>query len=744
MMTSLFIQVFHLKTIITVLYLSQPPCTYGDVYPFQNVSLSFDERTRDLINRLTLDEIVLQMAKGGGGEYGGPSPAIPRLGIKKFQWDTECLRGDGYAGNATSFPQAIGLAAAFSTDIIYTIAEVTAIEVRAKHNDYVSRGNFSDHTGLGCFSPVINIMRHPLWGRNQETYGEDPYLSGMLAKYFIEGLQGDHDRYIRASTTCKHFDAYGGPENLPVSRQIFNAKVSERDLRTTFLPQFKQCVDGGAYGFMCSYNSVNGVPGCANSHLLTDVLRNDWGFKGYVISDAGAVEFSIIWHFYFKSILDAAAGCVKAGLNLELGPTGFKHQIFESIGKAVQAGLLTEELVRERVQPILYTRMKLGEFDPVEMNPYNFLNTSVIQSKRHQEVSVLAAVMSFVLLKHNGLLPLKQKLKNIAIVGPMSNNPTQLLGDYSADVDLNFLVTPLKGLSPLADHTNHADGCKDTECKEYDKNSVLSAIKSVDVTIICLGTGQVIETENVDRRDIYLPGKQQQLLQDVIQYSSGPVILLVFTGGPIDISIADKSSKVAAIFQCFFPAQATGTALYKVLTLESAKANPAARLPYTWYSNMSQVPDMTDYTMTEKTYRYFTGKPLYPFGYGLSYSSFVYSNLVIDPSTIEAGQNVTASFTIVNNGKYDGDEVCQVYISWLNATVETPRYQLVGFKRVPLILNEPIHIVLPIKSDQMAVWIDNKGFVVEPGVIKVYVGGQSPQQQTRITSNQLVSQFTIK
>ncbi|ESO93305.1 hypothetical protein LOTGIDRAFT_216125 [Lottia gigantea] len=714
------------------------------IYPFQNVSLSFEERTDDLVQRLTLDEIVVLMTKGGGGKYGGPQPAIPRLGIKKFQWDSECLRGDGYAGNATSFPQAIGLAASFSTGIIQRVADATSIEVRGKHNDFVKHGNWSDHTGLGCFSPVINIMRHPLWGRNQETYGEDPYLSGILARSFIKGLTGNHPRYIRTSSTCKHFDAYGGPENKPVSRQTFDAKVSERDLRTTFLPQFQHCVDGGAYGLMCSYNSVNGVPNCANSHFMTDILRKDWGFNGYIISDAGALEFMLFFHKgYFNTTLQAAVGSVKAGLNLELGPGGYKQHVFDQISEGLKKGLLSEQLVRERVRPLMYTRMKLGDFDPIQMNPYNYLNTSVIQSQKHQDISILAAVQSFVLLKNDGLLPLTEMIGTLAVVGPMSNNPTQLLGDYSANVDERFISTPLKGLSTLGKEVNHADGCNMTSCLQYDKTEIITAVKSADLTIVCLGTGQALETENVDRTNLSLPGKQQDLLKDVIKHTKGRILVLIFSGGPLDINQAVESNKVSAIFQCFFPAQSTGIALYRSIKLVSPVDNPGARLPYTWYHDMSQVPNMTDYTMTEKTYRYFTGKPLFPFGYGLSYSSFKYSNLEIDPPSITSGSNVTVSFIVVNTGQYDGDEVCQMYISWLNSTVITPHYQLVGFKRVHLTHDQPVKVVLYISSQQMAVWIDNKGFIVQPGIIKVYVGGQSPGHQTSITSNELVGQFTI-
>ncbi|MEE6484296.1 hypothetical protein FKM82_013830 [Ascaphus truei] len=280
----------------------------GQEYPFMDPSLPWDDRVKDLIGRLTLKEMMLQMARGGVMQN-GPAPPITRLGVKPYSWNTECLRGDALApGWATSFPQALGLAASFSPELVSQVANATATEVRAKHNYFVSIGNYDDHTGLSCFSPVINIMRHPLWGRNQETYGEDPYLSGVLAAAFVRGLQGDHPRYVKASAGCKHFAAHGGPENIPVSRFSFDAKVEERDLRMTFLPQFHACVRAGSYSVMCSYNRVNGVPACANKMLLSDVLRTEWGFRGYVVSDEGAVEFIIWQHKYTSSFLETAVG----------------------------------------------------------------------------------------------------------------------------------------------------------------------------------------------------------------------------------------------------------------------------------------------------------------------------------------------------------------------------------------------------------------------------------------------------
>lgn len=283
-------------------------CSQGEDFPFRDPTLPWEERLDDLMARLTLKEMVLQMARGGA-KNNGPAPPIDRLGIGPYNWNTECLRGDVEAyGWATSYPQALGLAASFSPELIYQVANATATEVRAKHNIFASLGDYRDHTGLSCFSPVLNIMRHPLWGRNQETYGEDPFLTSELAVAFVMGLQGNHPRYIKASAGCKHFDVHGGPENIPTSRLNFDAKVEERDWRMTFLPQFEACARAGTFSFMCSYNRINGVPACANKKLLTDILRGEWGFQGYVVSDEGAVELIMVGHHFTHNFLDTAIG----------------------------------------------------------------------------------------------------------------------------------------------------------------------------------------------------------------------------------------------------------------------------------------------------------------------------------------------------------------------------------------------------------------------------------------------------
>ncbi|XP_064596521.1 uncharacterized protein LOC135463130 [Liolophura sinensis] len=710
-------------------------------FPFRNISLSWDERVNDLVGRLTLDEIVPQMAKTR------PAPAIDRLGIKAHDWDTECLRGDVDAGDATSFPQALGLAATFSPSIIFRVAEATSVEVRAKYNNYTKYDVHGYHKGISCFSPVINIMRHPLWGRNQETYGEDPFMNGLYAQHFVAGLQGDHPRYVRANAGCKHFDVHGGPESYPVTRFSFDAKVSTRDWRLTFLPAFRMCVEAGTYSLMCSYNRINGVPACANKKLLTDVLRGEWGFTGYVISDEGAIENIVNAHHYLNTSVQTVAACVNAGCSLELAPAKIEDSdFFSHMAQAVQEGMLTMNTVKEMVKPLFYTRLRQGEFDPPEMNPYNRIDLTVIESEPHIALSREAAVKSFVLLKNNNFLPINtpSQYEKVSVVGPMSNNASQLFGDYPPNSPHDYIVTPYVGLKSIWPTLSMTNGCSVTECTDYNSGDVEKAVYGSNIVFVCLGTGQSIEREGHDRMNVNLPGSQLQLLQDVVKYANGvPVVLLMFNAGPLDITWADQNEAVSSIIACFFPAQETGNALHQVLLGEES---PAGRLPYTWYRSASQTPEITNYTMSERTYRYFTGDPLYPFGYGLSYTNFTYTDITIGSSSIQAGEPQTVSVTLHNSGPTISDEVVQVYISWVSPSTTMPQLQLVGYDRLrqfsPLVTSLTVKFV--IDPRQMAQWDDStEQFFIEPGEIRVYAGGQQPNQKRTVNSNVLESSFQI-
>ncbi|XP_065838104.1 xylan 1,4-beta-xylosidase-like [Oscarella lobularis] len=416
-------------------------CTADD-YPFRNTSLSFEARVADLVERLNISEIAGQMSHGGARKN-SPTPAIERLGIKPYQFGTECLSGDVGAGAATSFPQALGMAASFDYDLVYRVTEATSKEVRAKNNNATALGDYSFHTGLSCWSPVVNIMRDPRWGRNQETFGECPYLSGQMKRVVVL----DDHRYVRANAGCKHFDVHGGPEDVPVSRFSFDSKVSDRDWRMTFLPQFEACVMAGSYSLMCSFNSIQGVPACANSKLLTEILRNEWNFEGYVVSDQGALENIMTQHNYTQDPVHTAAAAVNAGTCLEDGND--ENTTFSHLEEAYNQKLVNESTLRDCASRLFMTRMVLGEFDPPEMNPYSKLDVSIIQSREHQDLARFAAGKSFVLLKNEkNVLPLREhSLDQMTILGPFANDSRLLFGDYSPTIMENFVTTPLAGLT---------------------------------------------------------------------------------------------------------------------------------------------------------------------------------------------------------------------------------------------------------------------------------------------------------
>ncbi|KAI8783286.1 beta-D-xylosidase 2 isoform X1 [Biomphalaria glabrata] len=717
----------------------------GAVYPFQNTSLPWDDRVNDLVSRLTLDEIQLQMARGGTGPGGGPAPAIPRLGIGPYVWNTECLRGDVSApGTATAFPQAIGLAATFSRDIVGRVAAATGQEVRGKHNDFVKQGLFVSHTGASCFSPVINIARDSRWGRIQETYGEDPYLTGQLAQSFVFGLQGNDSRFIQASAGCKHFDVHAGPENIPVSRFSFNAQVSDEDWHMTFLPSFKSCVKAGTYSLMCSYNRINGIPACANKQLLTDIARTDWGFKGYVISDEGAIENIWTQHHYTNNSVDTVAAAVSAGCNMDL-PGGEITPVYLSLVDAVNQGKLTEEIVRESVKPLFYTRMRLGEFDPPDNNPFAKLDSSVAESPEHQALALEAAMKSFVLLKNrNNFLPLKPgTFKNVAVIGPMADNVGQIFGDYSPTILPSYVKTPLQGIREIFPDGQNLPVCLDgNRCQSYNATAVAASVYKADLVFVVLGTGTDIESEGKDRPDVELPGHQAALWIDAAYYSgNAPVVLILLNAGPLNVSLADRAIRVPAILECYFPAQATGEALRNILTNSGDFGSPAGRVPLTWPYYQYQMPPMVNYSMAERTYRYMTTPPLYPFGYGLSYTTFNYS-LFYYVTAIKANESLNAWFSVTNTGAVDSDEVVQCYISWSDRTLPVPNLQLGYFDRIHIKAGQTVQVEATIPGEVMA-FRDQGQWVIKAGLMYLYCGGQQPFQKKSAPSNMLYGQFEI-
>lgn len=704
-----------------------------DVFPFRNVSLDWPVRVNDLVSRLTPDEMIDQMAYAGGWNE-GVTPAIPRLSILPYSWGTECLRGD-ISENSTGFPQAINLASTWNKELVKAVANATAYEVHAHYNVYSREHMYGVHRGLSCFSPVINIMRHPLWGRNQETYGECPYLSGMFAIYFVHGLQGPPSaRYLNTNAGCKHFDAHNGPENIPESRFSFDVKLSEFDWRSTFLPAFHACVNAGTYGIMCSYNSINGVPACANNRLLTDILRNGMNFTGYVVADDDALVSIYSAHHYVNSTEDAAIVAVHAGVNLELADSA-GATMFELLHQAYKEGKVDNQTLIERVKPLMYTRMRLGEFDPPEMNNYTNISMDVIQSDPHRQLAQESTVQSFILLKNQAnFLPIRNPstYPKVLFLGPMSNNPVQQYGDYAPVVNPFYVTTPLSSLQDSFQTTAYKQACLDgTHCGNYNQKDIIDYLRNnvSDLIILSLGTGQDVEGEGNDRASMDLPGHQSQLLEDVlntIDPQKTKVLLLIVSGSPLDIQLAEESNSIQAIVQLGFAAQELGNALKMAIIGDGL--SKFGRLPYTWPKKLSDLPgDITHYDMTSGfTYRYFNGQPLYSFGYGLSYSTFAYSDLSFNATSFNTGASLAISFQVENTGARVSDEVVQIYLSiYLNnpSLANVSRAQLVDFDRLSDINpSQTVTYQTVIKPEQMAVYIDGRGFVILPATLQFKVG----------------------
>ena len=716
----------------------------SSTYPFQNTSLPFDQRVSDLVQRLDLQEKVAQLSHGGNSNN-GPAPAIKELGIYPYQWGTECLRGIVKAGSATSFPQALGLAATFNPDVLYQVAQATSIEVRAYNNYYVNHSDYGFHHGLSCWSPVINIVRDPRWGRNQETYGEDPYMSGVMADRYVRGLQGDNKRYFRAIAGCKHFDAYAGPENIPSSRFSFNAVVDIRDLEYTFYPAFEACVKAGTFSIMCSYNAVNGVPSCCNKDLLTTELRESWKFKGYVVSDNGALERISDAHHYTPDWIHSAVDAITAGCDLEDGTS--VNNVFTTLQQAVQQKLVNESIIDTAVSRLFMARMRLGEFDPYSMNPYKSLGMDNVCSDEHKKLAIDVAIQTITLLKNeNNILPLK-KSTNIALIGPFANDVNLLNGDYSVNACDSTAKSPYDGIKEMsAGSVTYDQGCDSPSCQNINGiDDIKRDVSAADIAIVCVGLSSQLESEGKDRHDISLPDGQLKLLEMVVSLEK-PVVLIVFTAGPLDLSWAKDN--VVAIVQAFYPSAPAGDALAAILY---GGVSPAGRLPVTWPASLDNYPDMTNYSMNGRTYRYPSNNIpiLFPFGYGLSYTRFEYDSLMLAQSSISPCMMMSGKVTVKNVGNMTSDEVVQVYLNQTEKPDEpVPYLQLVNFTRIPSIASgNSVVVEYSITTRQMAMFKETgykpATWVIMPGKYNVFVSGQQPNQHTSAPSNVLQTTFTI-
>lgn len=685
---------------------------------FRDASLPVDDRIKDLLGRLTLDEKVSQMVN--------VSPAIERLGIPAYDWWNECLHGVARAGRATVFPQAIGMAATFNPELIGRVATAISDEARAKHHAALAKSFHDRYFGLTHWSPNVNIFRDPRWGRGHETYGEDPYLSGRLGVEFCKGLQGDDPKYLKLVATPKHYAVHSGPE---LERHTFNAVVSKRDMHETYLPAFKACVqEGKAVSVMGAYNRTNGEVCCGSPTLLQKILRDDWGFDGYVVSDCGAICDFHAHHKVCASPAESAALAVRNGCELNCG------SVFPHLVKAVDLGLISEAEIDRALGRLLRARFRLGMFDPPERVPYASISTDVVECPGHRELARETARQSMVLLKNaGGTLPLDRNANRFLVVGPNAYSLRTMLGDYYGFS--GKLTSPLEGIVDAvstATDVQFTEGCGLFDDDDSGIGMAVLLAESSGAVIACMGISPLMEGEEGevamsdgggDRLSIDLPGRQEELLKAM--YAKNPNIVLVLFGGSC-IALSDwVRENIPAILLAWYPGEEGGNALADVLF---GDCSPGGRLPVTFEPSLDVLPPFRDYAMKGRTYRFADHEPQYPFGYGLSYTSFRYSNLRLDRDAIAADDDgVAVSVEVENTGEREGDEVVQLYVRDVAASMPVPLHQLQGVRRIRLKSGETSTVEFDVRTSQLVCYDEDGEAFVEPGVFRIFVGGGQPE-----------------
>ncbi len=716
MKKTMLISVF---TLLTLIYANGQ--TQSSQPLFRDTNLSTDQRVEDLVGRLTLEEKVTQMMDR--------SPAIDRLGIPAYNWWNEALHGVARTGLATVFPQAIALAATFDETAMFETFTVISDEARAKYHNYQKDKEFDRYKGLTFWTPNINIFRDPRWGRGMETYGEDPFLTAKMGVAAVKGLQGNDPKYFKSFACAKHFAVHSGPES---SRHSFNAVVSDRDLWQTYLPAFEALVkEGNVQQVMCAYNSFEGKPCCGSDRLLVDILRNKWGYKGIVVSDCGAIDdfYKIDTrtprHDTHPDAQTASADAVQTGTDVECGNS------YKSLVDAVHKGLIKESQLDVSLRRLFRGRFELGMFDPDEMVRWSKIPYSTVDCQEHKDQALKMARESMVLLKNkNNTLPLSKKIKTIAVVGPNANDSTMLWANYNGFPSKT--ITILQGIKNKLPNTRiiFEKGCNHTgEMNPDSLKLTVSKVKDADIILFAGGISPKLEGEEMrvaiegfkggDRTNIEIPTIQKEMIK-ALKATGKPVIYVLCTGSALALNW--EEANVDAILNAWYGGEAAGTAVADILF---GDYNPAGRLPVTFYKSIDQLPEFEDYSMKGRTYRYMTQEPLYPFGYGLSYTKFAYQSASLSKSTICKTENVTLTVAVKNNGKRDGDEVVQVYLRNPNDP-NGPLKALKGFKRVSLKKGELQKVSFVLAPETFNSFNDNsKNFEVLPGKYELLYGGSS-------------------
>lgn len=711
------------KTILIVLLFAFTQNATGQIqYPFMDTNLTFEQRIDDLIARLTLEEKVAQMMH--------EAPAIERLGIPAYNWWNECLHGVGRSGDkVTVFPQAIALAATFNVKAMEMMGNITSTEARAIYHETLRRGEAGkQYKGLTFWTPNINIFRDPRWGRGQETYGEDPYLTSQIGQAMVRGLQGNDPKYLKASACAKHYAVHSGPEH---GRHAFDASADSYDLWDTYLPAFQDLViDAKVSSVMCAYNRYEGAPCCANDLLMNKILREYWRFDGYVTTDCGAVYDFYKFHKTHDNATVASVDAALHGTDLECGSD------YRKLAGAVKQGLISERQINVLLRRLLMIRFRLGMFDPDSKVPYADVPYNVLESETHQEHALKMARQSMVLLKNaNHVLPLSKNIKRVALIGPNADNDEVQLGNYNGFP--SNIITLRKALEARLgkNAVTYERGINYTTLDGKNTlKSIAAKAKNADVIIFAGGISPRLEGEEGDagneilegflggdRTDIALPKIQTELMKE-LKATGKPVIFISMSGSAI--AMPWEANNIDAILQAWYGGQSAGTAITDILW---GDYNPSGRLPVTFYKSTDDLPDFNDYSMTNRTYRYFTGEPLFPFGYGLSYTTFAYS-AVNTPEQAETGKNITITVDVANTGKYSGDEVVQLYVTH-QTSEKHPIRALQGFQRVFLKPGEIKQVTFELTPQNLAL-VDSFGNTIQnSGIVDVYIGGTQPAAQ---------------
>ena len=702
--------------------------TASDILLYQNRTLSAEERAADIVSRMTLEEKCSQMVND--------AVAIPRLKIPAYRWWNEALHGVARSGKATIFPQSIGMAASFDTNLVYRMTNAISDEARMLYLMAKQRGNNGKYTGLTFFSPNVNIYRDPRWGRGQETFGEDPFLTGSLGIAFVNGLQGNDDRYLKTAACAKHFAVHSGPESL---RHGYDAKVDWKDMYETYLPAFKDLVQkADVESVMGAYNRTNGEVCSGSPTLLRGILREQWGFTGWIVSDCGALGNFVNDHKVCKTPQEAAALAANNTLNLNCG------WVYKSaLAKAVEQGLVKEATVDSLVERLMVTRIKLGLFDDEKSNPYNNVPFNLVDSRKHQDLAYETAVKSMVLLENkNNTLPISSTTNYVYVTGTFANSSDALIGNYygASDKMITF-YEGITGAMPQGMSIQYRPG---VAVDQYGYNNwTVKEAPEGDVVIACVGltnmlegeaTDAILSKEKGDMVDLQLPSAQLKYLKDLRlnintknkkKGTDTRLVIVVASGTPLIMT--EIKEWADALIYAWYPGQAGGEALGDLLF---GKVSFSARTPITFVKNLEQLPNYNTYDMAGRTYKYIKDMPLYPFGYGLSYTTFKYSDLRL-PKTIKAGEVAEVSVRVTNTGKMTADEVVQLYVSGGKSWgADDPLRRLAGFTKVTLCPNESKIVTLKVDANSMSVLTNKKQRIVNSGAYKISVGGGQPLPTT--------------